>query len=236
MERGFFVTATDTFVGKTVVSGAMIRALTILGYRVAAMKPVETGCLKDGKMLVSSDGAFLKKLTTMEEKINVVSPYMFEAPLSPYEAARKEKKEISTDKIFKAYDGLLKNYDAVVVEGAGGLYVPLTKDYFMSDLAREMELPLIVVARPGLGTLNHTMLTIEHARSKGLVIAGVIFNYIAQPEGTPAEEMNPRTLRELTDIPFIGTFPYLPVLEEEIIDRTVLKNIDMGLLKKAIAV
>lgn len=233
MEMGFFVTATDTSVGKTVVSAAIIRALTLFGLKVAAMKPIETGCLKSGKMLQSSDGAFLKKLTVMDEKINIVTPYMFELPLSPYTASYKEKKEIETDVIFKAYDGLLKKYDSIVIEGAGGLYVPIKKGYFMADLAREMELPLIIVARPGLGTINHTMLTISYARSKGIPIAGVIFNYVSQPDYSQAEKTNPSVLKELTDVPFLGTFPFLPVVEEETIDRAVLKSLDLDALKRS---
>jgi len=235
MERGFFISATDTSVGKTVVSAAIIRALTIMGFKTAGMKPIETGCLKSGEMLQSSDGAFLKKLTVMDEKINIVSPYLFELPVSPYVASYKEKKEIRLGVILKAYDALLKKYDAIVVEGAGGLYVPIHKDYFMADLAREMELPLVIVARPGLGTINHSLLTISYARSKGVEIAGILFNYISQPEDSVAEKMNPDTLQELTDVPFLGTFPYLPVLEEETIDRAVLRNIDIGKLKRSIS-
>jgi dethiobiotin synthetase len=234
MRKGFFVTATDTSVGKTVVSAAVIRALNFLGYRTAAMKPLETGCPKDGKLLMPSDGLFLKKIAKMDEPVSLITPSVYEASLSPFAAAELEGREPDLPGIFRAFDSIMRKYDAVVVEGVGGLYVPVVENYFVSDLAREMALPLIIVARPGLGTINHTLLTIHYAFSKGLDMAGIILNYSSPPGDTLAEETNPKTLQSLTEVPVIGTFPYLSVMEEETLDKAVVKSLDLGMLRKAL--
>lgn len=233
MTKGFFITATDTDVGKTVIAAAVVRALGFFGHRAGAMKPVETGCVREGEMLVPADGLFLKEIANMDENVSIITPCMYETPLSPYDAGEVEGKMPDLDAVFRAYRDLGRKYDGLVVEGAGGLYVPILRDYFMADLAREMQLPLIIVARPYLGTINHTLLTIHYARSQGIEVAGIVLNYTAPPGETLAEERNPKTLTLLTDVPVIGVFPYLPVVEVEAIDKAVDKSFDLGILKRS---
>ncbi|GBE00215.1 ATP-dependent dethiobiotin synthetase BioD 1 [bacterium BMS3Abin07] len=231
MNKGFFITATDTSVGKTIISAAMVRALNYLGYRTAAMKPIETGCNKIDDMLMPQDGLFLKNVSGMDENISDITPCTYENPLSPLAAGEIEGRTVDLAAILDAYNELTKRYDAIVVEGIGGISVPVTKDYFVSDLALQMGLPLIIVARPTLGTINHTLLTVHYAVAKGMEIAGIILNYSSEPEGGVDEDTDRKTLESVTDIPIIGVFPHLADFEEETIDRATMKSLNTGILK-----
>lgn len=192
MPKGFFVTGTDTGVGKTIITAALIKTAHLLGFKTCGMKPIETGCIREGDMLVPSDGMFIKTVAHMEESVKHVSPYCFESPLAPLPASEIEGVSVDLEKIQNAYMSLLKKYDVVIVEGIGGLLVPINKNFFVLDLAREFGLPVIVVSKPGLGTINHTMLTVNYAIKEGLVVAGIIINYSQPSEGMLAENTNPR--------------------------------------------
>ena len=232
MHKGFFITGTDTGVGKTIITGALILGLRLLGIKACGMKPVETGCLREGDVLVPSDGMFIKTIAHMEESVHLVSPCCFEKPLAPLTASQIEGTTVDIEKIRKAYAQLRVIYDAVVVEGIGGLMVPVRQDYFVLDLAKDFGLPVIVVSKPGLGTINHTMLTVTHAIKEGLDVAGVIINYSLPPENTPAEKTNPDVLKKVSPVPLIGIFPYLKDLESNTIERAVLKHLDLTIIKK----
>jgi dethiobiotin synthetase len=230
--KGFFVTGTDTGVGKTVIAVALIKALHILGLKACGMKPIETGCIKEGDVLIPSDGMFIKTIARMEENITYVSPYCFESPLSPLAASEIERVPIDFEKILLAYKDLSRLYDAVVVEGIGGLLVPIKRDYFVLDLARDFGLPLIVVSGLGLGTLNHTMLTVNYALKTGLDVAGIILNSNHPPKETLAEDTNPDILKQISPVPLIGIISYLRDLEISTIERAVVKNLDLEIIKK----
>jgi dethiobiotin synthetase len=232
MAKGFFVTGTDTGVGKTIITAALIRACTLLGFRTCGMKPIETGCLREGDRLIPSDGTFIKTIAHMEDAINHITPCCFEKPLAPLPASEIEGTQVDFEKIGKAYAELSQKYDVVIVEGIGGLLVPIRKDYFVFDLARDFRLPLIVVARPGLGTINHTMLSVNYAIREGLTVAGIIINYSKPPERTPAEDTNPEVIKKISQVPIIGVFPYLKDLEETTIERAVVKSLNLEIIKK----
>ena len=234
MAKGFFITGTDTGVGKTVIAGAVIRVLHSLGIRTCAMKPVESGCGREGTILIPHDGTFLKQTARMEDPIRHIVPYCFENPLSPFSAAETEGREISIHEIKKAYYRLYNSYEAIVVEGIGGIMVPIKKDYYVVDLAKEFSLPLLVVIKPGLGTINHTMLTVHYALEQGLEVAGLIINYSSPPANSLAEETNPNVLREICPVPILGTFPHLEGKDEDVLEKTALKNFDIEALKKYI--
>jgi dethiobiotin synthetase len=117
-----------------------------------------------------------------------------------------------------------------VVEGIGGLMVPIVKDYYALDLAGELGLPLIVVARPGLGTINHIMLTVHNALKAGLTVAGIVINYGQPPEDSLAEQTNPQLLSQISPVPLIGIFPYLESREDKEITEAALKNFDLELI------
>lgn len=232
MAKGFFITGTDTGVGKTVISGAIIKVLQYLGVRVCGMKPVETGCGRQGDVLIPYDGMFLKQTAQMEEPVTLVTPCRLASPLAPLMASETDGIPVVLDDIMSSFIKLRQHYDAVVAEGVGGLLVPLQKNYYVSDLAREMGLPLIIVARPGLGTINHIMLTVRQAAASGLSIAGIILNYNTPPEGSLAEETNPMLLAQVCPVPLIGIFPCLKSIDEDEIARLALKHLDLELIKK----
>jgi len=172
--RGLFVTGTDTSVGKTVVAGAIVAALRARGERVAAFKPVVTGTDEparpgwppDHELLAAAAGA----------SVQAVAPHVFGPPVSPHLAAELAGVELDLAALVRAARAALagNGADVLVAEGVGGLLVPLTPHHTVRDLAVALGLPLIVVARPGLGTINHTLLTLEAARAAQLAIAGVV--------------------------------------------------------------
>ena len=232
MYRGFFIAGTDTGVGKTIMAGAMIKALSFLGHRVGAMKPVESGCGREGGLLVPFDGMFLKQTAHMDEPVTLVTPCCFESPLAPLAASELDKKEVDIPEIRRAFKGLSAKYRAIILEGIGGLMVPVKKDYYVVDMAKEFGLPLLLVARPGLGTVNHTMLSIRCALDEGLEVAGVVINYSKPPQESLAEKTNPKLLAQICPVPIIGIFPYLSSLDEDSIAMAAIKNLDLELLKK----
>lgn len=232
MSKGFFIAGTDTGVGKTIMAGAMIKALSFLGHRVGAMKPVESGCGREGGLLVPFDGMFLKQTAHMDEPVTLVTPRCFESPLAPLAASEIDMKEVDTSEIRRAFNGLSAKYGVMIVEGIGGLMVPVKKDYYVADLAKEFGLPLLLVARPGLGTVNHTMLSIRCALGEGLEVAGVIINYSKPPQESLAEKTNPKLLAQICPVPIIGIFPYLNNLDEDSIAMAAIKNLDLEALKK----
>lgn len=232
MAKGFFVTGTDTGVGKTVITIALIKALAVLGFKAGGMKPVETGCSREGEIFVPSDGMFIKTASHMEENIRLISPCCFEKPLAPLTASEIEGIRIDLDKIKTAFSELMQKYDVVVVEGIGGLLVPIKRDYFVLDLAKDLELPIIVVARAGLGTLNHTMLTVNYALKEGITVAGIIINYSLPPDDTLAEETNPDIISQISPVPVIGIFPYLKDFESSTIENAAVKYLNLDIIKR----
>lgn len=232
MAKGFFVTGTDTGVGKTVIAAALIKAVGLLGLKACGMKPIETGCIRKGDAMIPSDGMFLKGIARMDEAVSHITPCCFEHKLAPMVSAEIEGLPVNIDKIRKAFDELTKVYQSIVVEGIGGLLVPINKNYFVLDLARELGLPLIVVSRPDLGTINHTLLTINYALKEGLKVAGIIINYTYSSEGSMAEETNPQVIKQLSPVPLIGIFPYLHAMSDEAFEKAVLKNLNLDIIRK----
>jgi dethiobiotin synthetase len=160
---GYFVTATDTGVGKTFITAALAAVLRARGQDVAVFKPVQSGAAADDP---SGDAVLL----------GADCVYAFAAPLAPLVAARAEGRTIELEPILKRARELEHEHEFLLVEGAGGLLVPLADDLDLADLAVALGLPLVIVARAGLGTVNHTLLTIEAARARGLELAGVVLN------------------------------------------------------------
>ncbi|WP_297209131.1 MULTISPECIES: dethiobiotin synthase [Thermodesulfovibrio] len=234
MKGGYFITGTDTGVGKTIVTAAILRSFIKKGLKVGAMKAIETGCLNKDGILLPSDGMFLRDMAEMSDSIDLITPLRFENPLSPFVAAKLENLEVEIDRVFKAFDALRKKYDFIVVEGVGGLMVPLRKEekkkttfYFVRDLIKELGLSAIIITKPTLGTLNHTILTIEALKSKKIPIKGYIINFSEPAKNDIAEKTNPEALRELLDIPFLGIMPYLSDLNKDTIGETAIKNLDI---------
>ncbi len=209
---GIFITGTDTDVGKTTVAAGLAGALKNRGYSVGVMKSVQSGAgMKNGR-LYSQDAALMMKASGSADEEELVCPVLLREPLAPGVAAEIEGKTVDIELIKNAYAELERRHDLVIVEGAGGLAVPLKTphlntgtNFLVSDLITCLGLPAIIVARAGLGTINHTFLTIEHARTCGIALIGVIINNY---RGGMAEETNPKVISELTGVPVIGVIPY----------------------------
>lgn len=213
-KSGIFITGTDTDVGKTVIAAGLALVLKRKGLRVGVMKPVATGCVGETTRLVSYDAAFLMEAAENEYP-GLINPVRFRHPLSPNVAASLEKKPVNLDHIRQAYKELQKHYDYIIVEGIGGLLVPLTKDYFVANLIREFGLPVLIVAKSGLGTINHTLLTVDAAIVRGFDIRGIIFNRMPATNMSMAEMTNPKVIHELTGVPVLGSLPEIEGLSVE---------------------
>lgn len=205
MTDGVFITGTDTGIGKTYVACALAVLLRERGVDVGVMKPAETGVPaewtgypEDAARLVGASGA--------DDPPDLVCPYRLREPLAPAVAAELEGCRISIEEIRKAYAELSSRHELMIVEGAGGLAVPLNGEADMAGLAKELGLPLLVVAHASLGAINHSVLTVEYARQRGLETLGIVLNLCPEIPG-PAERTNPRTIANLTGRPVHGPLP-----------------------------
>ena len=196
--RGIFVTATDTGVGKTIVTAALAHHLVQTGKRVAIFKPIATGCEMRNNTLVSSDASFLAYCGGTGQTPDEITPVRYGQPLAPMAAAELSGQSIDWTAIGQTYKTLTEKYDIVLVEGIGGVMVPLEKDYLVIDLMADMALPTLIVARPDLGTLNHTLLTIQACKIRSLPIAGIVLNHSLRSENRLALQSNPQVLAQLT--------------------------------------
>ena len=221
---GVFVTGTDTGVGKTVIAGGLAASLASIGADVGVMKPIATGgeapastsTLGDGATsagavnprLVSEDAIFLKHAAQAEDSLELINPICLREPLAPSVASTLENVPVDLARVDAAFHQLCRNHDFVVVEGVGGLAAPIRDDVLVAHLAARFELPLIVVARPTLGTINHTLLTVKLARSLNLEIHGIILNGLRRDMAGLAEKTNPGEISRLTNLPILGVVPF----------------------------
>ena len=199
---GIFITGTDTGVGKTVVAGMLAAQLRQRGVRVGVMKPIACGGWEDS--------ALLKRCAGVDDRLEEITPVYFKAPLAPWPASRLERRKIDWKKLSTAYTRLRRKYDFLIVEGVGGLLVPLTATQSVPHLIRRFKLPVVVVARLGLGTLNHTLLTLAEARRQRQKVRGVVLNETTPAKGKKlAEKTNPSLIRELGKVPVLAVVPYI---------------------------
>ena len=220
--KAYFITGTDTGVGKTVVTGALAAVLARTGLSVGVMKPCESGCAEKDGELVPADALFLRDMAGCDDALDKVCPYRLRAPLAPGVAAKLEGVVIDPARIQDLFAAACRRHDSVLVEGAGGLLVPMTDVLLTIDLARLLAIPLIIVARLSLGAINHTLLTVREAERAGLVIAGIILNQTAQEYGL-AEQTNPDVISRFAGVPILGIMPF--VSESVRRDRAALAHL-----------
>jgi dethiobiotin synthase len=239
--NGLFVTGTDTGIGKTALSALLLAEIRRRKINAAPIKPVQTGCArkpetgnwkpeesKETQFQVSSLKSQVSPLSVpdldyslsmaamkvSDEDYRNMAPYTFEPACSPHLAAKIAGTEIDIAEMIIAARTLASEYEFVIAEGAGGVLVPLNRRETMLDLMQALKLPVLIAARPGLGTINHTLLTIRALRSDGIDIAGVVF--VASQSGEPGfiEEDNGTTIEQFGKVPMLGTIPYCARLAE----------------------
>jgi len=197
--RGIFVTGTDTGVGKTIISAALARALVNRGMDVGVLKPFSSGAWEDTKLL--------KKAAKVKDSLKTITPYYFKHPLAPYASLQLERRKINPKNLKKMIREAKHNY--WIVEGIGGALVPVTERFDALDIAKSLHLPVLIVGRLSLGTLNHTLLTVREVQRRGLRLKGIILNAIPKKNAGLAEKTNPNVLRNLSKTKILGTVPFL---------------------------
>jgi dethiobiotin synthetase len=200
--RGVFVTGTDTGVGKTVVAAAICAAASAQGIRVAAFKPAVTGIDEEpGEWM--RDHELLASVASAGQTPEDVAPYRFGPAVSPHLAAEMAGQTLDPEKLVAAAREQAARGDALICEGVGGLLVPLTPDYLVRDLAGELSLPVVIAARPGLGTISHSLLAVEAARAVALHIQAVVLTPWPE-EPSMLERSNLETIKRFGEVPVIG--------------------------------
>ena len=204
--NGYFITGTDTGVGKTIVTLAVMELLKQRGFEVAGMKPVASGCDSGTAGLRNSDAVQIRRACSGNLTYLQVNPYAFEPAIAPHIAAARSGETIRIKQIVSAFRDLEKIADRVVVEGVGGWEVPLGNEAMLPDLASRLKLPVILVVGLRLGCINHALLTASAISSNGLDLCGWVANQ--QLPCMEAMDENINTLRERIDAPLLGVFPW----------------------------
>ncbi len=230
--KAFFVTGTDTGVGKTVVTSAIAAYCSLKKHLdVGVMKPFESGLPAGSGDRSGGDARRLKEASGSGDALSVIRPYVFEAPLAPEAAAEKEHVEIDIAAVDRVYRGLAQSHDVLFVEGAGGILAPIRRGFFFVDLVKDWRIPVVVVSRLGLGTINHTLLTCRFLRQEGVAIAGVVLND-GDGKTDPAKGHNTEMLSRYLEVPLLGVFPHRrgvagPHPDRELLARLAGQHLDM---------
>lgn len=220
MLKGIFITGTDTGVGKTIVTACVTALLQEQKINSIPYKPIQSGAINTGEGLIAEDVEVYRKVLGFTDKQEKYCTYALKAPVSPHLAAKKEGRTLSLKKIEAHFHALKRNHDLVIVEGAGGLGVPLIEEkdriLLTGELIHRLQLPILLVTHPGLGTINHTLLSVSYARSLGIPILGLIVNQWPE-HPTEMEKDNIKMMEKLCQIPILGLLPSMPAPAEEYI-------------------
>ena len=208
-KKGLFVTGTDTGVGKTIVAAGLVKVARNSGLRAVAVKPVETGCMVREGELYPEDGSFLHQASEGDLTLDECVPFRFSLPASPARAAAAVGSTLHVADLKEHVLALAEDADLTVVEGAGGLMVPIQGSFMMLDLIELLNFPTIIVARSGLGTINHSLLTLHALKQRGLETLGIVLS-CSSPEPGPEEEFTPSDLARLTQPVPVLVMPYFP--------------------------
>lgn len=215
MRTGIFITGTDTEVGKTVVSAGLILAMKQRGLNVGYMKPVASGCrVLDGEV-VAEDVRFVREVTGIDDDIELMCPYRLKAAAAPSIASRLEDVHVDLGYIADQYFQLSLMHEIVVVEGVGGLMVPLNNSELVTDLILQLQLPALVVARPDLGTINHSLLTTNLAKMMGIHVSGIVINGFGKNAIGLPERTSPDEIEHFGAVPVLGILPWMKDLDSQ---------------------
>lgn len=215
--KGYFVTGTDTGVGKTAITAGIAGSLRNLGVNVGVMKPIATG-YQQKIGYKSSDVTILAEAAGIKDPEDLINPVFLSIPTSPYDASKLLSVPIDMPLILTKFKKLLSLHDVILIEGIGGIMTPITKNFFVADMIKAMAIETIIVTRATLGTLNHTVMTCKMCKDYDIKVKGLVINNFDE-KGTPAEKSAPTTLYELTGINIIGIIPFIKDLNQ--IDKMV---------------
>ena len=235
--RGLFITGTDTGVGKTLVTAALAAWCRGRGVDVGVMKPISCG---GSVRAAESDTSLLARAARVDDPPELITPVQFRDPLAPYAATLRSGRRVEWRRIARSFAELRRRHDVLLVEGIGGLLVPIDRRRTAADLAKRLRLPCLIVARLRLGTLNHTLLTVEAARRRGLAVAGVLLNAVEPPSrsagGRLAERTNPSVLARCLSVPVLGVLPHRHSrrsrTDPAALARWIDSSVDVNLLRR----
>ena len=214
LRAGLFVTGTDTGVGKTLITAGIATALRARGIDVGVMKPIETGCPSRRGKLVPLDAVTLREASESRDSLDLINPYRFREPLAPMVAAEHSGQPIDVGQVRKQFDMLVRRHRLVLVEGAGGLLVPITEELSFLGLVTLLRLPILVVIGSRLGVLNHARLTVAAALHAHLPVVGAILNH-PHADRSPARRTNLSALRRLLPVPIAADIPHLSAVRRQ---------------------
>ncbi len=206
--KGVFISGTDTGVGKTLITGFLARYFNDKGRDIVTQKWIQTGCVKvseDVKEHIKLSGI---KFSCEGRTAGNISPYILSYPASPHLASRVDNVAIDKIKIMGSFNELVDIYDLVIVEGSGGVLVPFNEREYLIDIVKEISLPVIIVAENRLGTINHTLLSVEAVRNRGVEILGIVFNNLSPGTDLLVAEDNLKIIESLSSVPVLGELSY----------------------------
>ena len=227
--KSLFITGTDTDVGKTYVAAGLAVTLRKMGIDVGIMKPFAAGTPQK-KGYKSKDVEILSRAAQVSDPEELMNPQFFEMAASPYTASKNLKVKVRVNSVLSNFKRLAKLHSMLLVEGMGGIMTPILKNYFVTDLIKEMKLPAIIVTRKRIGTVNHTIMTCKMCEKYKITIKGIIINNF-DADGYQVKDLT-RDLKSLTGVPILGTIPYIENLSDDSLYRNFKKNIDMNYLIK----
>ena len=228
MLKSFFVTGTDTDVGKTYITAGLAVTFRKMGLDVGVMKPFAAGTAQK-KGFKSEDIKILSKSAQVNDPENLINPQFFKISASPYTAWKKLKIKPKVSTILSSFKKLSKLHETILVEGMGGVMTPILKDYYITNLIKEMNIPALIVTRSKIGTVNHTIMTVKMCEKYKIPVKGIIINNF--DAGYPIKQLT-SDLQNLTGVKVLGSIPFLKDLNSTSLYRIFKKNIDLKPLLK----
>ena len=226
--KSLFITGTDTDVGKTYITSGLAITLRKMGIDIGVMKPFAAGIAQE-KGYKSEDVEILCKSAQIHDPENLVNPQFFPIPASPYTAWKKLKIKPKIPIILSSFNKLSSIHEMMLVEGMGGILTPILKDYFVTNLIKDMKIPTIIVTRSKVGTVNHTLMTVKMCQKYKIPIKGIIINNF--DKGYPINQLK-KDLENLTGIKVLGSIPFIKDMSDKSLYRIFKKNIDMKSILK----
>ena len=226
--KSIFITGTDTDVGKTYITSGLAITLQKMGIDVGVMKPFAAG-IKQKKGFKSEDVEILSNSSKVDDPEELLNPQFFPISASPYTAWKKLKIKPKIQLVISSFKKLSKKHEILLIEGMGGVMTPILKNYFVTDLIKDMRIPTIIVTRSKIGTVNHTIMTVKMCQKYKIPIKGIIINNF--DKGYPIDQLK-KDLESLTGIKVLGSIPFIKDMSDKSLYRIFKKNIDMKLLLK----